>query len=167
MTDISIRAEQPGEAGAIEAVTVCAFAAAEHASGTEQAIVAALREAGALSVSLVAEAAGQLVGHIAFSPVSIGGTDAGWFGLGPVSVDPAWQRRGIGMRLVTEGLACLRAAGARGCVLLGDPSYYRRFGFRADPALVYPGAPSRYFQALAFTGPAPAGIVAYHPAFEL
>ena len=167
MNGVAIRAERPGDAAAIEAVTVHAFATAEHASGTEQAIVAALRAAGALSLSLVAEHEGQVVGHIAFSPVSIGGADAGWFGLGPVSVDPAWQRRGIGAQLVQQGLARLRAAGARGCVLLGDPSYYGRFGFRADPALVYPGVPAQYFQALAFTGPMPSGVVAYHLAFEL
>jgi putative acetyltransferase len=142
-----------------------AFATAPHASGTEAAIVDGLRAADALSLSLVAEHDGQVVGHAAFSPVRIDDRDTIWFGLGPVAVDPDHQRRGIGDRLVRAGLAELRSRGAAGCVVLGDPAYYARFGFVADPALRYPGPPPEYFQHLSFDGPPPVGIVAYHPAF--
>lgn len=57
----------------------------------------------------------------------------------------------------------LRAAG---CVVLGEPSYYGRFGFRVSAKLVLPGVPPEYFQALHWTGAMPAGEVNYHPAFN-
>lgn len=89
----------------------------------------------------------------------------GWFGLGPVSVLPACQREGVGQRLMQRAIADLRETGARGIVLLGDPAYYARFGFRHDPRLVYPGPPPEYFQRLVLEGEPPAGNVSYAPAF--
>ncbi|RSZ39624.1 MULTISPECIES: N-acetyltransferase [unclassified Variovorax] len=163
---IDIRNEAPADAPAIEAVTAAAFLEAEHSSRTEQFIVNALRRAGQLSVSLVAEDAGRIVGHVAISPVRISGDSPGWYGLGPVSVVPGQQARGIGTRLVNEALAALRGMGASGCVVLGDPAYYGRFGFAATPALVYPGVPAQYFQALLVAGAMPSGTVSYHAAFE-
>ena len=158
-----IRAERPGDEDAIRDVTTRAFAGAAHSDGTEADIVARLRDAGALTLSLVADDGGIVV-HVAFSPVTIVGA-AGWFGLGPVSVAPDRQQQGIGQKLILEGLARLKTRGAAGCVVLGDPDYYARFGFAADPALRYPGPPPAYFQCLAFAGATPAGIVAYHSAF--
>lgn len=159
-----LRNEQPGDADAIRNLTAAAFATAPHASGTEAVIVDALRETGALHLSLVAEEDGVVIGHAAFSPVLIGGRDCGWFGLGPVSAAPARQRSGIGAALIRRGLAHLRAEAAAGCVVLGDPGYYRRFGF-APGGLRYPGPPPEYFLQLAFGGDAPAGVVTYAPAF--
>lgn len=163
-----ICAERPGDADAIRAVTQAAFAGAAHSSGTEAAIVAALREAGALTISLVAEddGDGDIVGHIAISPVSVTGGQPGWFGLGPVSVAPARQGEGIGGLLIRHGLAGLRRAQAAGCVVLGEPAYYRRFGFVSDPALRYGDVPPEYFQRLCFSGTPPTGRVDYHPAFD-
>ncbi len=158
----AIRPERPGDAAAIRAVTAAAFAGAPHASGTEAAIVDALRDAGALSLSLVAIEAGKVAGHVAFSPVTIAGREAGWLGLGPASVRPDLQRRGIGSALIRAGLDQSAAAG---CVVLGDPGYYARFGFVPDPGLTYAGAPPAYFVALPLAGPVPRGAVAYHPAF--
>ncbi len=160
-----IRPETPADAAAIRRLTDAAFAGAPHAAGTEGAIVDALRAEGTLALSLVAEEAGAVIGHVAFSPVAIGGADVGWFGLGPVSVLPGRQRAGIGSRLIRDGLARLRGLGARGCVVLGDPGYYRRFGFENDPRLTFEGAPAEYFMRLAFDHPAPAGPVTYRPAF--
>ena len=99
-----IRPEMGADAEAIRAVTTQAFAEAPHASHSEARIVDALREAGALALSLVAEAPGGILGHAAFSPVTIAGEACGWFGLGPVSVLPAQQGRGIGSSLIREGL---------------------------------------------------------------
>lgn len=147
----NIRPETPGDAEAIETVTVAAFREAPHTSHTEQHIVRALREAGALSVSLVAECDGAVVGHVAASPVSLSDGTPDWFGLGPVSVLPAWQGRGIGSALVQACLARLRERGARGCVLVGEPGYYQRFGFRSLPGLILPGVPPEYFLALCWT----------------
>ena len=159
-----IRPETPADAPAIAALTTAAFAAAPHASGREAAIVDALRAAGALALSLVADDGG-VVGHVAFSPVTIDGREAGWFGLGPVAVAPDRQGQGIGSALIREGLARLAAMGARGCVLLGDPGYYRRFGFEVDPALVLPDVPPEYFMRLMLAGTPPKGTVAFHPGF--
>lgn len=149
---IVIRAEQPGDAPIIRQVTEAAFQSAAHSDGTEGAIVDALRAAGALSVSLVATVDDSLVGHVAFSPVTLDAVDVGWFGLGPVSVRPDRQGQGIGAALIREGLERLRALGARGCVVLGDPGYYRRFGFAQDAAIRYPGVPAEYFMALSLDG---------------
>lgn len=162
----AIRPETPADADAIAALTTAAFATARHASGAEAAIVAALRGAGALTLSLVADQAGHLLGHAAFSPVTIDGRPGTWFGLGPVSVAPDRQRQGIGTALIREGLARLRQSGAAGCVVLGDPAYYGRFGFRGDTLLRYGQVPPHLFQCLAFTGTTPAGEVAYHTAFD-
>ncbi|MDH4584509.1 N-acetyltransferase [Pseudomonas sp. BN415] len=163
---LQIRPEAPTDIAAIETLTVAAFAQAPHSSGTEQFIVNALRDAGQLSLSLVAEEAGQIVGHVALSPVSISSGSCDWYGLGPISVAPAHQGTGIGSQLMWAALAGLRELGAEGCVLLGDPAYYSRFGFIVRPGLVLPGVPAEYFQALSFSGSWPEGDVSYHAAFE-
>ena len=161
----TIRPERPADAAAISALTTAAFAGAEHSDGTEAQIVDRLRDAGALLVSLVAERDGAIIGHVAFSDVTIGGQDLGWVGLGPVSVAPGLQAGGVGSALIREGLTQAQAMGRKGCVVLGDPGYYARFGFQVTPGVIYPGVPAEYFMALSFDGPAPAGEVAYHAAF--
>ncbi|MBD9517586.1 GNAT family N-acetyltransferase [Pseudomonas sp. PDM22] len=161
-----IRRERPEDVAVIAEVTTAAFAVAEHRSGTEGAIVDALRTAGALSVSLVATLEGEVVGHVAFSPVTLDGADLGWYGLGPVSVRPDLHGRGIGAALIRAGLERLNALGANGCVVLGDPAYYPRFGFRQDPAIQYAGVPPEYFMALSLDGSKAAGQVAYHSGFS-
>lgn len=161
-----IRPEKPDDAAQIRSLTTAAFAGAEHSDGTEAAIVDALRDASALTLSLVAEEGGEVIGHAAFSPVRIDAADCGWSGLGPVSVEPNRQGSGIGAALIREGLERLRQKGAQGCVVLGDPAYYSRFGFAGDPALTYPGVPAEYFQSLIFTGKPPCGEVTYHDGFN-
>ena len=162
---IEIRAERAEDAQAIRRVTNAAFKLNSHASGTEAAIVEALREAGALTLSLVATIDNEVAGHIAFSPVTIDGQYLNWFGLGPVSVTPDLHGQGIGSALICEGLARLQQAGAAGCVLLGDPAFYRRFGFENDPALRYEDAPAEYFMRLSFREATPSGKVVYHEGF--
>lgn len=162
-----IRSERPCDAEAIGAVVTAAFAQALHASGTEAAIVDALRAAGALTISLVAEDEdGAVMGHVAFSPVTIDGRQIGWFGLGPVAVRPDRQRGGVGQALIRAGLDRLKAQGAQGCVVLGEPAYYGRFGFRSDPGLRYRDAPVAYFQRLDFGSGRPTGMAGYPQAFE-
>lgn len=162
-----IRQENDGDADAIHEVTAAAFQGRPYSAGTEAQIVDALRAAGALTISLVAEYHDEIVGHVAFSPVTINGQPGRWYGLGPVSVAPLRQRRGVGTALIETGLGHLRKLGAAGCVLLGDPAYYARFGFVNDPALRYRGADPRFFQRLSFTGKVPTGDVAFHPAFDV
>lgn len=163
----TIRPEAPEDAAAIATITTDAFALAEHASGTEAAIIERLRKAGALTLSLVAQEDGAVVGHVAFSPVTVDGRDVSWFALGPVAVRPDRQGRGIGAALVRAGIARMREAGARGIVLVGEPAYYGRFGFSASPALVVPDVPPEYVLALPLDGPAPVGTIAHHGAFGL
>ena len=162
----TVRKEAPSDAAAIEAVTIAAFSSAVHASQTEQFIVRALRDAGQLSVSLVADDTGSVIGHVAVSPVAISDGASGWYGIGPISVVPERQGQGIGALLMKGALAELRALGAAGCVVLGDPGYYSRFGFNAEPALVLPGVPPAYFQAMSLSGSLPSGEVTYHDAFQ-
>jgi putative acetyltransferase len=162
---VIIRPEQADDEAAIAAVIRVAFAAVPQSSQTEAAIVAALRAANALMLSLVADDEGAIIGHIAFSPVQIDDQAGPWVGLGPVSVVPDHQRRGIGARLIREGLARLAASGTEACVLLGHPDYYPRFGFSHDPALTYEDYVTPAFQRLVLRGSPPTGRVAYHPAF--
>ena len=162
---ISIRSETDADVSAIAEVTIAAFAALEISHHTEQFIVAALRAAKALSISLVAEADGRVIGHIAFSPVAISDGTPGWYGLGSVSVLPAYQRQGIGKALIQEGLARLRGMNARGCCLVGHPNYYRKFGFRNTPELVLEGVPQELFFALPFDEHIPHGTVTFHKGF--
>ncbi|WP_028475604.1 GNAT family N-acetyltransferase [Nevskia ramosa] len=162
---IEIRNEAARDIAAIEAVTIAAFLQAAHTDHTEQFIVDALRKAGQLTISLVADDDGAVIGHVAVSPVVLSDGASRWYGLGPISVVPGHQGRGIGSQLMTRALAELRALGAAGCVVLGDPRYYARFGFRAEPSLVLPDVPAEYFQAIVFSGQLPSVTVSYHQAF--
>lgn len=160
-----LRHERAADIEAITRVTVEAFRDHPISKHTEQYIIHALRAAGALALSLVAEIHGQVVGHIAFSPVSVSDGAAGWYFLGPVSVLPVHQSQGIGQTLIKEGLALLKDRGARGCALVGDPNYYRRFGFRNYPQLVHERIPQEVFLALPFTEEVPNGFVSFHEGF--
>ncbi|HEV7305160.1 N-acetyltransferase [Ensifer sp.] len=160
-----VRHERPGDETAIGQVTAAAFEGHPHSDQSEPLIIERLRAAGALSVSLVAEKDEAIVGHIAFSPVTLVPAETGWFGLGPVSVLPDLQSQGIGRLLIREGLEWLRAEGASGCVVVGDPALYQKFGFRNESALEFPGCAPQYFMALALSGAMATGTVAYHPAF--
>lgn len=167
MPRFAIRPEEPGDADAIGGVTAAAFEGHPHSDGSEPQVIARLRRAGALALSLVAVEEGQIVGHVALSAVELSSGEAGWFGLGPVAVAPPRQGAGIGSALIRAVLDRLRARGAAGCVLVGAPGYYRRFGFEACARLVLPGVPPSHFLAISFGGPVPEALVRYHAAFGL
>ncbi len=160
-----IRPEQPADVAEIRNLVSAAFSNASHSSGNEAQIVDSLRRAGALAASIVAEDGGDIVGYVAFSPVRIAERDERWYGLGPVAVRADRRRVGIGKDLIEAGLRRIAALGAKGCVVLGDPAYYARFGFACDPNLILEGVPAAYFQRLVIDGAAPRGIVQYHPSF--
>jgi putative acetyltransferase len=163
---IVIRSETDADFDAISEVTVAAFKTLAISNHTEPFIIAALRAARALTLSLVAEVEGRVIGHIAFSPVTISDGTRNWYGLGPVSVLPAYQRQGIGKALIGEGLTRLKAMNAQGCCLVGHPDYYRKFGFTNMPRLVLEGVPQEVFFALSFDGQTPQGTVAFHEGFK-
>lgn len=162
---IIIRKELPGDIESIHDVTVAAFLDAPHTDHTEQFIVKALRESDTLSVSLVAQEFENIVGHVAISPIQISDGTNDWYGLGPISVAPNKQGKGIGSQLVNATLDELRKLKAKGCVLLGDPNFYQRFGFKPLDGLILPDVPAEYFQALIFQGKCPQGTVNYHKSF--
>lgn len=159
--------------GAIRALTAEAFAAVEHASGTESKIIDALRDAGELRYSLVAVNAGRIVGHVAASRVTLDPPDGGWwYGIGPISVHPDFQGQGTGSGLMRPLLDLLIIYGATGAVLLGEPSLYARFGFAHREGLTMAGlAPEQasYFQALRLDrkGGYPEATVTYSAAFDV
>jgi putative acetyltransferase len=161
-----VRKETPADVAAIREVTIAAFKALEISNKTEQDIIEALRAAGALTVSLVAELDRRVVGHIAFSAVRISNGAKDWYGLGPVSVLPDYQRQGIGAALISQGLSKLKELNAQGCCLVGHPGYYKRFGFENVPGLAYEGVPPEFFLALSFTGHRPQGRVTFHESFK-
>ena len=161
-----IRSETGADVSAIAEVTVAAFRTLEISNHTEQFIIAALRAAKALTLSFVAEVDGRVIGHIAFSPVTISDGTRNWYGLGPVSVLPEYQRQGVGKALIQEGLSRLKDMNAKGCCLVGHPDYYRKFGFKNMPELVLEGVPQEVFFALSFDGHTSQGTVTFHDAFK-
>jgi putative acetyltransferase len=158
------RQEDATDAMRIDAVTRAAFRNHPFSRQTGHLIVRGLRDAGALSLSLVATLQGEVVGHPAVSAVTIGGQTGRWRGLGPVSVLPSRQRAGVGSALVRSALRRMRDAGVGGCVVLGDPAYYGRFGFAACAGLICPGVPAAHFMARLLHEAVPVGEVAYPPA---
>ena len=162
---VIIRNETDADVSAITEVTAAAFKTLEISNHTEQFIIEALRAAKALTLSLVAGIDGHVVGHIAFSPVTMSDGTQDWYGLGPVSVLPKYQRQGIGASLIHEGLSRLKSMNARGCCLVGHPVYYRKFGFDNTPELILEGVPPEVFFALSFDGRIPQGTVSFHEAF--
>ena len=161
-----IRNETNADAIAITKVTIAAFKTLDISNHTEQFIIEALRTAGALTISLIAEIDGRVIGHIAFSPLMISDDTQNWYGLGPVSVLPEYQRQGIGKALIEEGLLRLKNMGAQGCCLVGHPEYYKKFGFKNVSGLVCEGVPQEVFFALSFDEHIPQGTVTFHEGFK-
>jgi len=163
---IVIRGETDADVRAITEVTAVAFKTLEISNHTEHFIIAALRATGALTLSLVAEIDRRVVGHVAFSPVTISDGTRNWYGLGPVSVLPEYQRQGIGKALIREGLSRLKDMNAQGCCVVGHPDYYRKFGFKNMPGLLHEGVPQEVFFSLSFDGRCPQGTVSFHEGFK-
>ena len=164
-----VRAEAPEDHGAVRRVNELAFE-----GGTEANLIDALRENGAAHVSLVAEDAGEVVGHILFSPVTVESAGVDWeaTGLAPMSVLPDFQGRGVGSALVREGLKeCLRR-GQEIVFVLGHADYYPRFGFRtAGPLGVtceFPSPEENFMVAELRPGALAGrkGLVRYRPEFQ-
>ena len=159
-----IRPETANDYGAIRDLLVKAFANHPYSHQTEHLIVEALRSAGALTAALVAERHGTVAGHIAFSPANINSCDWNLFALGPIAVLPEFQRQGIGRKLIEEGLKLLCGQGAHGCVLVGDPAFYTRFGFQHNPMLTLKGVPPEVLMSMTMVEPCPRGEISLHPA---
>jgi putative acetyltransferase len=164
--DILIRPERPDDHAAIRDVTERAFAPMPFADGDEHVLIGKLREAGALAMSLVAESDGRVIGQVTFTPAFPADGSEGWYTLGPVSVEPGLQKTGVGSRLIETGLAKLQKGGAAGCILVGNPAYYCRFGFSLAPQLAPEGGHAAFFQALPMRVADPGCIIDFHPLFH-
>jgi putative acetyltransferase len=165
LNEIEIRHEADSDYDNIYALTQQSFAPMAYSDGDEQDLINALRDVGALALSLVATNGVRIVGHIAFSNATAADGTPHWFALGPVSVAPDLQGRGIGGALIREGIAQLTAIGAAGVILVGNPNYYQRFGFRLCPDLAPIGQPKAYFMILPLDNKAPNCVVSFHPLF--
>ena len=163
--ELQIRMEKEADFEVITTITEAAFANVPISRHTEQFIIVALRKAGAMTLSLVAELNGEVVGHIAASPVAFADGAEQWYGIGPLSVVPKLQRSGIGSALMKECMILLEAAGARGCALVGDPNYYIRFGYTSHPEITYEGVPQENVLVKSFCDDYPTGQVSFHPSF--
>lgn len=161
-----IRDERISDYDAINDLTVRAFAPMSFSDGSEVSIIRSLRQSDELTISLVAEDDDAIVGHVALSPVTINGVHGGWFGLGPISVEPDRQRAGIGKSLVFAGFDVLRQRGATGVALIGNPQIYSRYGFESDGLLTYRDLETRLIQRIVFAGEAPQGKLRFADAFE-
>ena len=163
--DITVRPERPGDETAIHDLTKRAFAPMPYAGGDEQLLPARFRAAGVLALSLVAELEGKIVGQVTLTPADAADGSPGWFALGPIAVEPDVQTHGIGSRLIEAAKAWMRAQGAAGCVLVGNPAYYGRFGWKTFPALAPVGEPAAYYQILPLAVAEPQCVVSFHPLF--
>ena len=163
---VAIRDQTEADFAAVHELVIAAFRTLAVASGTEQFIMDALWRNSAATVALVAEDGGVIVGQAAFSKVTVGGQDVGWHGCGPVAVLPERHKQGIGSALMRTGLERLRALGSKGCVVVGDPAYYKRFGFANTPDMFVPDVPPEVFMAIRFAGEMPKGEVKFDEAFE-
>lgn len=162
-SDITVRPERAADVARIHAVHEACFP-----TDAEARLVVALRAGGELVVSLVAELHGVVVGHVAFSPVTVSEASSGR-GLAPVAVLGEHRRRGVAAQLIREGIVRCRDEGCGYVVVLGDPAYYGRFGFVPARTVglrdAYGGGDA--FQVLALIdGAVPQGLVSYASAFE-
>ena len=163
---ITVRPEKGEDKPLITRITKAAFEDHPYSHQTEHLMVNQMRDSDGLALSLMAEIDGIIVGHIAFSKVFIDGKDLGWYAVGPLSVDPEYQRKGVGSALVHDGLSKMRESDAKGIVLVGDPAYYKRFGFRQGTTLTFHEVPAENFLVLPLKLDEPEGEVSFHAAFS-
>ena len=164
--DLTFRPETVGDIDRIHDLTTRAFAPMTFSDGTEPHVIRRLRARGELTLSLVSvDRTGALVAHAAFSPVQIPG-QSDWLGLGPISVEPALQRWGIGTALVHHALSLLGKQGVRGIALIGNPAVYGPMGFASHGQLSYGDLPPHLVQHLTLQGADPSGPLQFSSAFD-
>lgn len=165
---ITIRHEETKDHQAISDLLKLAFENIPYSSNNEHRIVKYLREHDQLKLSLVTEDNNKkIIGHIAFSLVTIEKTKQNYCALAPVAVHPNHQQKGIGSSLIKTGLSLIKKLEVKGCVLVGDPNYYSKFGFKSSSKLSSKGIPQEYLLFLPFSTPIPEGNVVFDEAFSI
>lgn len=162
---LKIRSELPTDIAEIRTLITAAFTPAPHYIGAEADVVDLLRKTGDMALSLVAEKAGKILGHVAFSPVLINGKASTWLGLGPISVPATYRKQGVAAALIKEGVKRVKNLNASGCVTMGRLRYYKDFGFTNHVGMHLTGAPTKDFLALSFDDGFPSGEVLFSKAF--
>jgi putative acetyltransferase len=165
VTDYTIRPEYSDEAPAIRAMVMRAFKGHPYSDGDEADVIERLRADGELVLSLVAVEGDRIIGQITYSRAILMNGEEGWYVLGPVAVDPRHQGKGIGRALIETGEAAIKAGGAKGLTVLGDPKIYSRFGFDTNTAMWLEGDLAWAFQVKSFGAPIPACEQRYVRAF--
>ena len=163
---ITLRDETPKDIDALHDLSYRAFAPMTFSDNSEADAIRTMRQTGNLTLSLIAELQGHIVGHVAFSPVKIDEAFHDWYALGPISVEPDHQRQGIGRALIAFGLKRLRKLGANGCVLIGNPDFYASSGFVADGRFSYGDLDARFIQHIRFQGPLRNGALQFAPGLD-
>lgn len=172
--DVNIRDEAAADIDAIRQTTINAFASSELGHHGEADLVSRLRANSTRFISLVAELETVIVGHILFTPVIIHGeaSQVEGLGLAPISVLPAYQRRGVGSQLVKTSLDRLDDAGCRFVVVMGHPGFYERFGFEPSSRIgvesEFDDVPEEVFRirVLSPASAIPRGVARYRPEFS-
>lgn len=160
-----IREEQPGDAAAIRAMMLAAFDGHPYSDGDEADVIERLRADHDLELSLVASEGGDVLGQVTYSAAQLSNGEQGWMVLGPVAVAPAAQGRGIARALMEAGEAAMRARGAKGITVLGDPVFYAKFGYLQHTPMTLAGELGAYLQVKSFGALIPAAAISYAPAF--
>lgn len=163
-----IRVEIPVDASGIDALLRRAFGRDDEAELVHQ-----LREDGLLTLGIVAtDDEGGVVGYAAFSPVDVAGEDRQWVALAPLAVEESLRGQGLGEKLVYEGLDALNEFSYAAVVVLGEPAYYARLGFKNaaqyDLHCRWPGGESalQVYPLAEDALAGPCGLVAYSPPFS-
>ncbi len=162
---LTIRDENSKDYQQIELLTDSAFKGKPYSAGNEATIPQKLRDLNAITFALVAEYEGDIVAHIAVSTVHINTSHQGVFAIGPLSVSPEFQGKGIANKLVKIALKRLKKNSAICCLLVGDPKFYSFLGFRLETNLTYKDAPKEYFQSYYFQQVKLQGEVTFPHAF--
>lgn len=161
-----IRPEKESDIPTIANLLKQAFFQQPFSNNDEYLLVDRLRKQNGLTVSYVAVIDNEIIGYIAFSPVTIDGKQCNLLGLAPVAVMPNYQNKGVGTALINYSLTEIKNMGFDGCVLVGFPDYYHKMGFIPAYPLIYSGAEQTYFMKTLFNDDITlSGEVEFHPAF--
>ena len=163
---LSIRPESKDDHTGVSELLQLAYVHSPYRHHNEHQFVETLRFEKALDVALVAHLDGDVVGYIALSKITVDRRDIGWYAIAPIAVNPKLQAKGIGARLINAALDRLALKNANGVVVLGEQSFYGKFGFTTEHGLRLVGQHPDYVLALDFNESAPMGDIAFHFAFD-
>lgn len=165
-TRLSIRVELSEDAPKIDRLLQMAYHQSPCRHNNEDRIISSLREDNAIELALVAHYGSDIIGYVAFSKITVDLKDLGWCAMAPIAVNPKFQGKGLGSRLITTAIDKLFVKGLKGVVVLGELGFYERFGFNDEHGLCVLGRDSRYVLAQSFDDRLPTGDIQFHYGFD-